>query len=133
VSFVSSQAARSTLPVRLIVAILSAILLVTMLSIYTPREALGATASKTALCTANVRIRASLTARSKALISKGTRVSVAATVTGGRWRTSCPGRSVSGTSWYRISAINGVSVKTLYGANYVYAATRLFKPTPYTR
>jgi hypothetical protein len=133
VSFVSSRPARASLPARIIIAILSAVLLVAMLSVSAPKDVLGATVSKTTLCPANVRTSASLTASIKALIAKGTRVSVAATVSGGHWRTSCPGTSVSGTSWYRISAINGTSVKTLYGVSYVYAATRLFKATPYTR
>ena len=47
-------------------------------------------------------------------------------VTGGSWRTTC-GKAVSGRTWYRISAINGRSVKSLYGVTYLYAAISLFK------
>jgi hypothetical protein len=124
---------RPALPVKTVTAILSALLLVTFMSVAAPNDVRGATVSKTALCPANLRTSASLSARIVTLIPKATKVTVAATVSGGRWRTSCPGTTVYGTSWYRISAINGTSVKTLYGVTYVYAATRLFKTTPYTR
>jgi SpoIID/LytB domain protein len=42
--------------------------------------------------------------------------------------------AVSGSSWHRISAINGKSVSSLYGVTYLYGASKLFKtatsPTP---
>jgi len=65
-----------------------------------------------------------------------TTVTVVATVTGSSWQTPCAGASVSGSTWYRISTVNGKSVSALYGVSYLYAATRLFKvvaapaPTP---
>ena len=37
---------------------------------------------------------------------------------------------MSSTWWYRISAINGRSVKSLYGVTYLYAAIGLFKSLP---
>jgi GH25 family lysozyme M1 (1,4-beta-N-acetylmuramidase) len=57
---------------------------------------------------------------------------VVATVSGGGWRVTCAGRTVSGLTWYRISAVNGRSVSSLYGVSYVYAASGLFGPVPTT-
>ena len=36
----------------------------------------------------------------------------------------------SGSSWYRISAVNGTSVRTLFGVSYLYGATGVLKPAP---
>ena len=66
-------------------------------------------------------------ARSRSSVRTGTKVSVTATLTGGKWRATCAGKTVAGTSWFRISAINGKTVKSLYGVSYLYAATGLFK------
>jgi hypothetical protein len=57
-------------------------------------------------------------------------VTVVATVAGGSWKASCAGNALSGTSWYRIGAVNGTSVKTLYGMTYLYAPSGLFKTSP---
>jgi hypothetical protein len=51
---------------------------------------------------------------------------VVATVSGSHWSTTCPGAK-SGSTWYRISAINGRSVSSLYGRTYLYAATGVLK------
>ena len=47
--------------------------------------------------------------------------------------TTCSGKAVSGKSWYRISSVNGKSVKSLYGVTYLYSATGLYKSTVTTR
>ena len=112
---------------------MSAVLAFGIASVASPGDVLGATVSKTVQCNANVRTSASTSARVKSLIRPGTKVSVVATVTGAHYRTSCLGKAVSASSWYRISAIDGRSVSSLYGVSYVYSATSLFKPTPYTR
>jgi GH25 family lysozyme M1 (1,4-beta-N-acetylmuramidase) len=52
-------------------------------------------------------------------------VTVAAWVAGSSWNKTCLGLPESGTHWYRIRAINGTSVRSLYGVKYVYAASRL--------
>jgi GH25 family lysozyme M1 (1,4-beta-N-acetylmuramidase) len=67
------------------------------------------------------------------MIPTGMRVTARGIVTGRSWRTECAGRTVSGNRWYRISAIAGRSVRSLYGVTYLYAATGLFraaKPIP---
>jgi hypothetical protein len=124
---------RPLLPIRVITAVMSAMLVFGVASVALPGDVLGATVSKTAKCSANMRTGASTTARVTALIPSGTKVSVDTTVTGGSYRTTCLGSTVSARTWYRITAVNGKSVSSLYGVSYVYGATSLFKPTPLTR
>ena len=45
----------------------------------------------------------------------GTRVTSSGAVSGGSWTTTCAGTTVSGKAWYRITAISGKSVSSLYG------------------
>jgi hypothetical protein len=104
-----------------------------MVAVSSPGEVLGATAYKVAKCNVNLRTSTSTRARSRTVIATGTKVSVVATLTGGSWRTTCAGKAVSGRSWYRISAINGKSVKSLYGVSYLYAASGRFKSATITR
>ena len=54
---------------------------------------------------------------------------VATQVSGSSYSTTCSGKAVSGKSWYRISSVNGKSVKSLYGVTYLYSATGLYKST----
>jgi hypothetical protein len=124
---------RPLIPIRVITAVMSAIIVIGLATVTSPGDVLGATTSKTVKCGANVRTSASTTAHVKALIPTGAKVSVVATVSGGSYRTACLGTAVSAKSWYRISAINGKSVSSIYGVTYVYGATSLFKATPYTR
>lgn len=117
-------------------AILSAFLLLAITAVSVPGTVLGASVTKVAACGVNLRTSPWTTARLRAAIKTDTKVTVATTVSGGGWRAMCAGRSVSGKAWYRISAVNGRSVKSLYGVTYLYAASGLFKdavtttPTP---
>jgi GH25 family lysozyme M1 (1,4-beta-N-acetylmuramidase) len=61
------------------------------------------------------------------LLKTDSKVVVVATLAGGSWKTTCAGSAVAGSSWYRISTVNGQSVKTLFNVTYVYAASGLFK------
>ncbi len=63
-------------------------------------------------------------ALSRARIAAGSLLAVSGTVRGGAWRTACP-RTLAGTTWYRVVAINGRSVRSRYGVAAVYAATAL--------
>ncbi len=115
---------------------LSAILVFAVVAVAQPAEVLGATLSKVALCNANLRTRPSTSAPAKKVITTGTRVTANLRLVGGSWRTTCAGVAVSGHSWYRITAVNGKSVKSLYGVTYLYAAVGLFKtyvPPPVTK
>ena len=77
----------------------------------------------------NIRTSASTSAAIRVRLSPSDRVTVAATVTGSHWATACPGLK-SGAGWYRISAINGRSVSSLYGLSALYGATGVLTSVP---
>ncbi len=77
-------------------------------------------------CSVRLRSSASTAATTKAIIDTSSVVTAAAKVTGGSWAADCA-TSVSGTSWYKITAVGGTSVSSLYGVSAVYAATGLFR------
>jgi hypothetical protein len=120
------RSGRGSLPTILATAILLAFFVFGIAAVSMPGDVLGATVTKAAVCSANLRTSASTSARTRTSIKVGTKVTVVTSVTGGSWRTTC-GKAVSGRTWYRISAINGRSVKSLYGVTYLYAAISLFK------
>ena len=109
-----------------LVALLVAVALVLTAALGSgPSQALAATPLQ-AKCAANLRTSASTSARIRVNIRAGTRVVASSAVTGRRWASSCGG-GVTGSRWYRISSINGVSVKARYGVTYLYAASGLFR------
>jgi len=115
---------------------LSAVVLFAAVSVSSPGDALGATVAKVAMCGASLRTSAYTSARVRTTIGTGTRVSVTAKIYRGSWRTRCAGKVVFGRTWYRISAIGGKSVRSLYGVSYLYAQTSRFTafvPPPVTR
>ena len=77
-------------------------------------------------CSVRLRSSASTSATTKAIIDTNSVVTASAKVTGGSWSADC-GTSVSGSSWYKITAVGGKSVSSLYGVSAVYAATGLFR------
>lgn len=77
-------------------------------------------------CSVRLRASASTSATTKAIVDTNSVVSASAMVTGGTWSADCAG-SVSGSSWYKITAVGGKSVSSLYGVSAVYAATGLFR------
>lgn len=114
-------------------AVMGAILTAMLLSGLTTAVAAGATTMTPRCASVNLRTGPSTTYAKKAAIGPGTLVTVVATVSGGSYGTPC-GTWVSGSSWYRISAVNGRSTSSLYGVSFVYGASKLFKavttPTP---
>lgn len=81
-----------------------------------------------ALCDGvSLRARASTAAALRTTLAAGTAVTFGGTVTGGAWRSSCTGSPAAGSTWYRVSRINGKAVSSHYGERYLYAATGLFK------
>ena len=86
----------------------------------------------TACSGVNLRMGVSTTRGIKTTLASGTKVTVASTAAGGSWTLTCAGQTVSGSKWYRITAINGKSTMSLYGLNSLYAATGSFKPVPTT-
>ena len=82
----------------------------------------------------SVRLSPRTSAVRKAVLPAGAQVYAVTKVSGGSWRASCAGTSVSGSTWYRISIIGGTRVSSRFGVSYVYAATGLFrKTTPYPK
>ncbi len=116
---------------RVAVALLAVALLVLLLP-----QALAAAApvTRTTACAGvNLRAGTSTSTRSVARLARGVRVTVVATVTGSAWRVVCP-TAKHGSKWYRITAVNGRSVRSLYGVAAVYGATGILgsKATPVT-
>lgn len=77
-------------------------------------------------CQANLRARPSVTATIRRIVPVDSVVTVVGKVAGGYWRADCA-TSVHGSSWFKITAINGKSVSSLLGVSAVYAATGLFR------
>ena len=82
-----------------------------------------------AACTVYLRTGPAATAAAKTTIKLDAKVTVVVAVTGTSYSTTCAGKPAAGTAWFRISAINGKSVSSLYGVPYVYGAAALFKKT----
>lgn len=82
--------------------------------------------TRTAACNGiNLRVSPNLRATVKVQINKGNTVGAIESTRGDSWKVTCP-TSKSGSLWYKIITINGKSVKTLYGVDYLFAATGLF-------
>ncbi|MFZ5854869.1 MAG: GH25 family lysozyme [Chloroflexota bacterium] len=79
-------------------------------------------------CSVNLRASPSTSASVVAVIQAGTVITASETVAGDPWSATCP-TAVAGNTWYAVSAVNGTSVSSLYGAGVVYAATGLFQPS----
>jgi SpoIID/LytB domain protein len=116
---------RSVLLIALAAAALAVLL--------TSTDALGATLVTPKCDAVNLRTGPSTTNARKTQVDQGARLTVVANVSGGYYSAQCGGAQ-SGHYWSRVSAINGRSVKSLYGVTYLYGAKKLFKtllqPTP---
>jgi stage II sporulation protein D len=75
----------------------------------------------------NVRTAASTGAAVATRLAPGTTVTVELAVNGSSWSTDCSGWK-SGTTWYRISHVNGSAVASLYGVAALFAATGVLVP-----
>ena len=83
-----------------------------------------------ASCNVKLRSSPSVSATSPATIPSGALVTVTGTVPGGSWSADCPS-TVSGSTWYTITAVNGIPVSSTYGLPVVFAATGLFQTPIY--
>lgn len=110
-----------------VTTVLAALLIVTTFQIMVPEPMLGATTRAARCDGVSLRTRATTTAAIKVRLTAGMKVVATAKVSGGRWRTRCGGTSASGSSWYRITSINGRSVKSRFGVSYVYGVTSQFR------
>jgi GH25 family lysozyme M1 (1,4-beta-N-acetylmuramidase) len=80
-----------------------------------------------ARCAVNLRTKPSTTASGLRTLRAGARVTAATKVTGSGWSARCAGDRLGGRGWWKITAVNGKSVKSLFGRDYVYAAGGMFK------
>ena len=120
---------RHAAPSRIASAILSALVLVGVVSIPAPQIVLGSTPMAAACDGVRLRTGPSTSDATAATVTAGTQVSVEATIIGGPWSAACPG-PVSGDGWHQITELNGQGVASLFGVPYVYAASGLFQVAP---
>jgi GH25 family lysozyme M1 (1,4-beta-N-acetylmuramidase) len=118
----------------LVASAMALLLAVASIAVVAPAPALAATTLATRCDGVNLRVKPATTARTLRRLPAGAKVVASAKVSGSRWSVRCAGKSASGSSWWRITSINGKSVKSLYGVSYLYGATALFKTviTPVT-
>jgi len=109
------------------VGLLSLLLAVLSFSTFAFPADVSATATLATKCSGvALRTSASTSATVKVRLASGARVTATTSVAGGKWSASCGGTS-AGSHWYRITAIAGKTVKSLYGVTYLYGATGLFR------
>jgi len=89
-----------------------------------------ATSDYAATCSTRLRASPSLSATTLVTIPAGAVVTTNGAVPGDPWTATC-GTTLSGSTWYEVVALNGVSVSARYGVSVAYAATGLFQPTVY--
>ena len=77
-------------------------------------------------CAARLRTSASTSASTTSIIDTNVVVTSSNKVSGGSWAADCP-NSVSGDTWYKITAVGGKTVSSLYGVSALYAASGLFR------
>ena len=95
-----------------------------------PPNSVAAVSTKLTVCATRARLGPSTTRPSKVTLKVGTKVTVTTTLLGSSWTATCGGKTIRSIRWYRISAINGKSVRSLYGVAYLYAATGMFRTIP---
>ena len=81
--------------------------------------------SRYALCTLNLRSTAKAGSTALSRVKTDTMLTVVATVSGRSYDTTCAGKDARGSTWAKVSAVNGKSVKSLFGVSYVYAAAKM--------
>ncbi|MFL5708929.1 MAG: glycoside hydrolase family 25 protein [Chloroflexota bacterium] len=81
--------------------------------------------SKYAACTLNLRSSQKSGSTALSRVKTDTMLAVVATVSGRSYDTTCAGKPVSGSTWARVNAVNGKTVKSLFGVSYVYVASKM--------
>ena len=112
-------------PILSLVAVL--VLALTAITAAAPSPADALSVFSTRCDGVGVRTKASTSGTKVATLPKAIKVIAVAKVSGGSWRTVCAGRTASGSSWYRLTFVNGKDVKARYGVTYVYVASSLVK------
>jgi GH25 family lysozyme M1 (1,4-beta-N-acetylmuramidase) len=114
-----------------LLAVLVLLLGASVLPASSPAPAAAATTTdRVAKCGVKVRASPSTSATVLTTLPTGAGVTVTGTVSGSSWSATCVS-SVSGNTWYSITAINGQGVWSLYGVSVAYAATGMFRAASY--
>jgi SpoIID/LytB domain protein len=106
-----------------------------LMLLLTSTDAFGATLVTPKCNDVNLRTGPATTYTRTTQVDTGARLTVVSKVNGGSYSAQCAGIQ-AGHYWFKISTINGKTVKSLYGVAYLYAAHKLFKtvvsatPTP---
>lgn len=120
---------RSRLRRALPVAIAILMLVVASASVAARPAGKGPTTDYLANCNVNLRTASTSGSILGTVATNGT-ISASGTVSGDAWSGACPVTTVTGSTWYVITKVNGTSVKSLYGVTTVYAATGMFRTPP---
>src|SRR5262245_32597132 len=112
------------LPQTLLLVALTA---ATMMLLISSTDALGATLVAPKCDDVNLRTGPAVTYTRKVQVDRGARLTIVSRVSGGSYGVACAGAYLAGHYWAKISAINGKSVRSLYGVGYLYGARKLFK------
>ncbi|HYN47252.1 MAG TPA: SH3 domain-containing protein, partial [Candidatus Nanopelagicales bacterium] len=121
-------AARRGVPSLWAAVALAALLLATIAA--APATVQAASQAMVPACSGvNLRTGAATSAAIKVRLATSAKVTVTATVTGSSWRTACAGPK-AGSTWYRISHVNGATVRSLYGVTSLFAASGVLKLAP---
>ncbi len=123
-----SRTARGRTPALPFAIVLAALLLAGLAAVPAPVDA-ASQAMVPACAGVNLRTGASTGAAIKARLATTAKVVVVATVSGASWRTDCAGPK-AGSTWHRISHVNGATVRSRYGVTYLYAAVGLLRQAP---
>jgi hypothetical protein len=124
--FHPSRGRRLTRPALLLLASCLAIALAGI-GAARPAPALATSTLATRCDNVQLRSRPSTSSTKLATLSKGTRVVAVEKVSGGRWRSTCAGRTDTGRSWYKVTVVNGNDVSSRFGVGAVYAASSLLR------
>src|SRR3954451_16169983 len=121
---VARQTRRAPLVLTAVAALLGA------LSVGVPTASAATPSTMVPACSAiNIRSGTSTSSSVRTTLSANATLTVAGTVSGGSWKATCP-TARSGSTWYRIAAINGKTVIATYGKTYLCAAAAVLRAAP---
>jgi len=86
--------------------------------------------SKYAACGLNLRSSPKVGSTVVSRVKTNTVLAVIATVSGRGYDTTCAGRAVKGSTWAKVKAVNGKTVKSLFGVSSVYVAAKMLVGAP---
>lgn len=115
--------------VALLAAGLALLVALTAAVAVSPSPTLAATTMEARCGGVNVRVKPSTSSTALRTLKDGADIVAREKVRGGKWSARCDGELKTGRGWWKITSINGKSVRALFGRDAVYAAGGLFKKT----